>query len=121
MTGTEHHARARSLLLRWFEERWEIGWVEWHSNIYYQKDATPLLTLVEYADDPEIATRAAIMLDVLMLDLATHTKDDVLGVRHGRSEMKDTYSGPVNHTWGHVHLGARRRGQRLDRRMRTGS
>lgn len=103
-TGAEHRERAHGLLMRWFEERWAIGWAEWHSNIYYQKDATPLLTLVEYADDPGIRSRAAMLLDVLLLDLATHTRRGVLGVTHGRSEMKDTYFGPVNDTWGLVHL-----------------
>jgi len=104
MTGEAHRQRARAFLLRWFDERWAIGWAEWHSNIYYQKDATPLLTLIEYADEEDIRTRAAIMLDVLMLDLATHTRLGVLGVTHGRSEMKDTYFGPRNDTWGLVHL-----------------
>jgi hypothetical protein len=45
-TGEQHRERAHAFLLRWFDERWDIGFVEWHSNIYYQKDATPLLTLV---------------------------------------------------------------------------
>ncbi len=104
MTGEEHRGRAHAFLLRWFEERWNIGFAEWHSNIYYQKDATPLLSLVEFAADPEIRTRAAILLDVLLLNLATHTHRDVLGVTHGRSEMKDTYFGPRNDTWGIAHL-----------------
>jgi len=103
-TGADHRARARDFLMRWFDERRRIGWVEWHSNIYYQKDATPLLTLFEFAQDEEIRTLAGITLDSLLLDLATHTKDDTFGVTHGRSEMKDTYSGPVNDTWGIVHL-----------------
>lgn len=104
MTGEDHRLRAREFLLRWFDERWEIGFVEWHSRIYYQKDATPLLTLIEYADDEEIRTRAEVILDILLLDMATHTHHDVLGATAGRSEMKDTYSGPVNDTWGITHL-----------------
>jgi len=104
MTGAAHQARARELILRWLDERWELGFSEWHSNIYYQKDATPLLSLVEYADDEEIRTRAAILLDVLLLDLATHTHRSVLGVTHGRSEMKDTHQGSRNDTWGIVLL-----------------
>jgi hypothetical protein len=104
MTGLEHKARAREKILRWLEERWELGFSEWHSNIYYQKDATPLLTLVEHADDEEIRARAAIILDVLLLDIATHAWKDVLGVTHGRSAMKDKRRGPTNDTWGITHL-----------------
>ena len=33
--------------------RSRFGFTEWHSDVYYQKDATPLLTLVEFAHDPE--------------------------------------------------------------------
>ncbi len=100
MTGAAHRDRAQQKILRWLDERWEIGFVEWHSNIYYQKDATPLLTLVEYAADEEIRTRAAMILDVLLMDMATHTWKTILGVNHGRSAMKDKYRGPTNDTWG---------------------
>ena len=70
MTGAAHMERARGFIERWMEERWEAGYSEWLSNVYYQKDVTPLLTLVEFAEDPELATRAAILLDVLLLDIA---------------------------------------------------
>jgi hypothetical protein len=53
MTGAAHRDRARGFIRRWMDERWEAGFVEWHSNVYYQKDATPLLTLVEWAGDEE--------------------------------------------------------------------
>src|SRR5690606_33968823 len=55
-SGAEHRDRARERLLRWFELRARFGFSEWHSNVYYQKDLTPLLTLVELADDDEIRT-----------------------------------------------------------------
>jgi hypothetical protein len=100
LRGAAHVARARGFLLRWMEERWEAGFSEWLSNVYYQKDATPLLTLVEYAEDPELATRAAILLDVLLLDVATHTHRNVFAATHGRSYMKDKYRGPEDDTWG---------------------
>jgi hypothetical protein len=103
-TGQQHMDRARPYVFRWLDDRWEIGWAEWHSNIYYQKDVTPLLTLIEYAQDPEIVTRAAIILDQILLDLAMHTRLDTFGVTHGRSAMKDKWWGPRNDTWGIVHL-----------------
>jgi hypothetical protein len=99
-TGAQHMERARGFIRRWMDERWEGGYSEWLSNVYYQKDATPLLALVEFAEDPEIATRAAILLDVLLLDIATHLHDNVFGSTHGRSYMKDKYRGPEDDTWG---------------------
>lgn len=100
MTGEAHHVRAEAKIRRWLDERWEAGFSEWHSNIYMQKSATPLLTLVEHADDPEIRARAAIVLDTLLADLAAQLRQNVLGVTHGRSAMKDKYRGPANDTWG---------------------
>ena len=35
----------------WLDEKARFGFTEWHSDVYYQKDVTPLLTLVEWADD----------------------------------------------------------------------
>jgi hypothetical protein len=99
-TGAEHMERARGFISRWMEERWEGGFSEWLSNVYYQKDATPLLALVEFAEDPELATRAAILLDVLLLDIASHLHDNVFGTTHGRSYMKDKYRGEEDDTWG---------------------
>lgn len=100
MTGVQHRERAREKILRWLDDRWVAGFSEWHSNIYLQKSATPLLSLVEYADDVEVATRAAIVLDVLLADVATKLRRNVLGSTHGRSAMKDKYRGPANDTWG---------------------
>lgn len=100
MTGAAHRERARGFIARWMAERWEAGFSEWLSNVYYQKDVTPLLALVEFAEDPELATRAAILLDVVLLDIATHLQRNVFGSTHGRSYMKDKYRGFEDDTWG---------------------
>ncbi|HVH07109.1 MAG TPA: hypothetical protein VNE71_14020 [Myxococcota bacterium] len=102
MTGAAHRTRARGFIDRWMQERWEAGYAEWLSNVYYQKDVTPLLTLAEFADDPELATRASILLDALLLDIGSHMYKNVFGTTHGRSYMKDKYRGPDEDTW---HLG----------------
>jgi len=102
MTGAEHRERGREKILRWLDERWIGGFSEWLSNIYLQKDATPLLTLVEYAEDPEIRTRATIVLDMLLADMAAHTHRGALGTTAGRTAIKDGHRGPANDTWGIV-------------------
>jgi len=113
MTGAAHRERARGFVERWMEERWATGFAEWLSNVYYQKDLTPLLTLAEFAEDPEIATRAAILLDALLLDVATHLHENVFGATHGRSYMKDKYRGPEEDTWNATHLLFGKKGTRL--------
>jgi hypothetical protein len=88
-TGAEHRDEARGRILEWLDEKAELGFTEWHSDVYYQKDVTPLLTLVEWADDPEVATRAAMVLDLFLFDVGLHLHDGNLGATHGRSYMKD--------------------------------
>lgn len=89
MTGEEHRAHARAKILRWLDHKARFGFDEWHSNVYYQKDVTPLLTLVEFADEPEIATGAAMLLDRVFLDLALNSFRGAFGATHGRSYKKD--------------------------------
>lgn len=88
-SGAEHRDEARERILEWLDEKVRFGWTEWHSDVYYQKDITPLLTLVEWADDPEVAERAAMVLDLVLFDLAAHLQQGNFGATHGRSYMKD--------------------------------
>jgi len=101
-SGREHRETARARLLRWFDLRARFGFFEWHSNVYYQKDLTPLLTLVEFADDEEIRTRATMTLDLLLFDLAMHTHRGAFGSTHGRSYKKDKMTSLHDDTWGGV-------------------
>jgi len=88
-TGAEHRDDARGRILEWLDERVRFGFTEWHSDVYYQKDAVALLSLVEWADDDEVARRAAMVLDLFLFDLASHLQDGNFGATHGRSYMKD--------------------------------
>ncbi|MGH0032975.1 MAG: hypothetical protein ACQGVC_24550 [Myxococcota bacterium] len=92
MTGAEHRERARAGILEWMDERVATGFTEWHSDVYYQKDITPLLSLVEWAEDELLVRRAAMLLDVLFLDIALHLHEGNFGATHGRSYVKDKAS-----------------------------
>ncbi len=92
LNGAQHRERARVAILEWLDERARLGFTEWHSDVYYQKDITPLLTLVEWAEDEEIARRAAMVLDVVFLDVALHLHRGNFGATHGRSYVKDKAS-----------------------------
>jgi hypothetical protein len=89
MTGAEHMAHARPFIVNWFDHKSRFGFDEWHSNVYYQKDVTPLLTLAEFAQDPEIANGAAILLDRFLLDIALNSFRGTFGATHGRTYKKD--------------------------------
>lgn len=88
-SGSEHREHAKGLIDRWMEEKARLGFVEWHSDVYYAKDVVALLTLIEWADDDEVVTKASALLDLVLFDLALHTLRGNNGVTHGRSYMKD--------------------------------
>jgi hypothetical protein len=99
-TGAEHATSARARILDWLEEKVRFGFSEWHSDVYYQKDVTPLLTLVEHAPDRELSRRAAMLLDVFLLDVALHLHRGNFGATHGRSYMKDKSTAIDQDTFG---------------------
>jgi len=86
--GSVHAERGRQRISEWLDEKARFGFSEWHSDVYYAKDIEPLLLLTEYAE-PDLARRAAAMLDVFMYDIALNQRAGNFGVTHGRSYMKD--------------------------------
>lgn len=88
-TGQAHADTAKQRILEWLDEKVRFGFSEWHSDVYYQKNLTPLLSLVEFAPDPDLANRAAMLLDLVLLDIALHMHRGNFGATHGRSYMKD--------------------------------
>lgn len=99
LTGAEHAARARGEILAWLEERARWGFTEWHSNVYYNLDTLPLLTLIEWADDPVVVRRATMVLDLVWLDVALHLHRGTFGATHGRSYIKDKASASTEDTF----------------------
>ncbi len=99
MTGAEHAARARGDILEWIRERLELGFFEWHSNVYMLKNITPLTMLTELADDPEVSAAATIGLDLCLLDMAAHNHKGCYTAPRGRTYKKDKMSSRDEDTW----------------------
>jgi hypothetical protein len=99
LTGAQHVTRARPEILRWLEERSRWGFTEWHSNVYYNLDMLPLLTLIEWSEDAEIVAAAEKVLDLLWLDVALHLHAGTFGATHGRSYIKDKPSADLEDTF----------------------
>lgn len=68
-TGAAHRTAARDRILFWLGQRWRFGFSEWSSH-YYVEDLAALANLVDFAGDPEVARKAAIVLDLLLFDVA---------------------------------------------------
>ena len=84
MTGKQHRDQARERILTWLELRWLYGFTEWYSNTYYVEDIAPLANLIDFADDEEIVTKAKIILDLLLYDLASQSWKGVFISSSGR-------------------------------------
>lgn len=100
LTGAEHMARAKPGILEWVRERGQLGFFEWHSNVYMLKNITPLHLLAERADDPELVQAAAMALDLCVLDMAAHTQAGCYTAPHGRTYKKDKLSSLDEDTFG---------------------
>ncbi len=85
LTGRRHQAKARARLLRWIDYHARTGMAEWDSVPYYNMDLAALLNLVEFAEDDEVRTRAAMMTDLLLFDVAVDSFYGQLGTSHGRA------------------------------------
>lgn len=83
--GRERLPRARRRVLRWLDMRFRTGFSEWLSHVYYDEDLVALLALVDFAAEEEIRTRAAMVADLVLLDLALHHFRGAFASTHGRS------------------------------------
>lgn len=84
MLGRLKARAAEQRLLDWLDDRFRYGFSEWLSGTYYELDICALVLLVDHADEP-LATRAAMVLDLLLLDLALHCFDGHLHASQGRA------------------------------------
>ena len=82
--GSLKRARAHATLLQWLEDRYHHGFSEWLSNTYYELMACALVMLVDHAENEDLARRATMVLDLLMLDMALHRFDGHFQASGGR-------------------------------------
>jgi len=121
MTGREHMAKGRERSLIWLEQRWNYGFVEWYSNVYYVEDIGPLSNLIDLTGDPEITVKAQIVMDLLLFDLATQSYKGTFVTTSGRAYERNRKSGVhssmksvAQHIWGYDLDGEDRKGMDLN-------
>ena len=100
LTGDAHAERSRPRILEWIDERARFGFFEWHSNVYMLKNITPLLTLVELADDADLVRAAGMALDLCLLDMAAHHHAGTYTATRGRTYKKDKMTALHEDTFG---------------------
>jgi hypothetical protein len=96
-TGVEKMATFRPRVMRWLELRYQTGFSEWLSNVYYDEDIPGLLALVEFAEDAEVKQLATMVLDLIYADMALNQYGGTFGSTHGRT-YEDKMSGARDNT-----------------------
>ncbi len=98
LTGAQHLQKARPKISSWLKTRFELGFVEWHSNTYYEEDIATLSLLIDCCKDELLVTQCNILLDLLLLDLALHSFKGLFCATSGRcyeNQKKDPFKQDV--------------------------
>lgn len=85
-SGRWHMDHARPLIDRWIDYHSRTGFAEWDSPNYYFCNLAALLNLVDFADDETLSTRAAMLVDLLLFDIAVDSYRGQYSSSHGRAE-----------------------------------
>ena len=83
--GAQKMLDFRGRILTWLNLRFLTGFSEWLSHVYYDEDLVALLSLVDFCEDDEIRRRAAMLVDLLLFEMAAHNFSGVFASSHGRS------------------------------------
>lgn len=92
MSGRERMAGARAKICRWIDWRVRTGFAEWDSIPYYPEDLAALLNLADFAADEALATRAAMLVDLILLDMAVDSFYGHYATSHGRATANNVKS-----------------------------
>jgi hypothetical protein len=84
-TGRDHVAFALPRVRRWLDWRIRFGFSEWLSNCYFVEDLMALANLRDFAAQPDVRSRAEMLIDVLLFEMSLHSHSGVFGSTHGRT------------------------------------
>jgi len=103
-TGNEKRGRGKKRVEKWLDLRFQTGFSEWLSNVYYTEDIVALVNLVDFSIDEEICIKAAMVLDMMLLDMALNHFNGTFGSTHGRSYHSSKTDGNRESTASIYHL-----------------
>ena len=92
-SGIEKYKRGKERVTRWLDLRYQTGFSEWLSNVYYTEDIAPLVALIDFSPDKEIRVKASMVLDLMLFDMALNHYKGTFGSTHGRSYFSSKISG----------------------------
>jgi len=107
LTGKQHMEKARTRMLDWFEMRWNYGFIEFYSGVYYKEDIGALINLIDFAEDEELVIKSQIIMDLLFYDVASQNLNTMFVSVSGRAYKGNrkggggaTLGGLTQYYWG---------------------
>ena len=107
LTGKQHMEKARIRMLDWYEMRWNYGFIEYYSEVYYNEDVGALINIIDYARDEELVIKGQMMMDLLFYDVASQNIKTMFSSVSGRAYEGNrkggsgsTLSGLTEYYWG---------------------
>lgn len=83
--GLFHALKGRINAEHWIREKSHYGFTEWHSNTYYEEDMLALLDIYDFGEENGLLRQLARqLLDVIVLLVASNSKNGVMATTHGR-------------------------------------
>ena len=95
ISGQEHMEKSRERILWWLKMRWDYGFTEFYSNVYYNEDIAPLANLIDFCTDPEIALKATIITDLIIYDIASQAYNGAFVSVSGRAYENNRKGGAL--------------------------
>lgn len=107
LTGRQHMEKARKRALDWLRMRWDYGFIEYYSSVYYKEDIGALINLIDLAEDEELVKKSQIIMDLLFYDVASQSLGTMFSSVSGRAYKNNRigreaaeFSGLTNYLWG---------------------
>ena len=94
LTGKQHMEKARIRMLDWFEMRWNYGFIEYYSGVYYNEDIGALINIIDFAGDEELVIKSQIIMDLLFYDVAAQNINTMFVSVSGRAYEGNRKGGP---------------------------
>ncbi|RXZ78634.1 hypothetical protein EBB07_26025 [Paenibacillaceae bacterium] len=100
--GLFHALKGRLAAERWIREKGTYGFMEWHSNTYYEEDILALLSIVDFGEENGYTRLLARQLmDLICPIMASHSSKGIMATTHGRS-YEETIMHPELEAIGHM-------------------
>lgn len=107
LTGTQHMIKAKKRILDWLEMRWNYGFIEYNSGVYYKEDIGAMINLIDFAHNEEVVKKTEIIFDLLFFDVAMQNNNNYFVTASGRAYEGNRKGGPganlgglTNYFWG---------------------